>query len=586
VTSGKIADGTIVNADVNASAGIVATKLSFTQAGTGAVARTVDSMLKDVVSVKDFGASSAASAAANLTAFKNAVAATPTGGKLFVPADSSFYLIDTTGGLSTAIDINKRMEVVFEGDVKANFSALQANPPYIFNVTAAGVTFSGSGRLIGDGTIDDTNAGNQTNTPGLVYVTGNNFSMTGLTVDTPPKTGVMLFNCVGAKIFGNTFTGGPSAYTTGNTAYFAIYAYQGRGHNLSGNSFVPSATGGMYVNCIYFVGGTSNSLIENNYCEKPYEKLTYLFGDYNTITGNMVYGNTGTIPGTSPAQAGTLTSVYRVNGSFNKISNNFSHYCAAGATVINGSHNEITDNSFIDCGQWGVTVFAVSDSTVMTHNAVRGNKITGAVLTGHTRAGGVYFYADQATMNYGDISENKISSFPSTTAGGIYAVAVSPYSMSDFKISDNHMITVGNGVFTGRMVFSYISNNKILSAVNFAFVETGGASNKWTDNYARSVGTVGISGYAATSDASGNQYTDKPLSGVATCSAAITTTVTHGGVAPNARIFLQTANNAAGLMIVSKGWPTTAVSGTNFTIAMANGTAAAATESFHYTIVQ
>jgi hypothetical protein len=48
--------GSIVNADVNASAGIVASKLSFTQSGTGAVARTVDGKLKDAVSVKDFGA--------------------------------------------------------------------------------------------------------------------------------------------------------------------------------------------------------------------------------------------------------------------------------------------------------------------------------------------------------------------------------------------------------------------------------------------------------------------------------------------------------------------------------------------------
>ena len=48
--------GSIVNADVNASAGITAGKLSFTQAGTGATARTIDSKLKDVVSVKDFGA--------------------------------------------------------------------------------------------------------------------------------------------------------------------------------------------------------------------------------------------------------------------------------------------------------------------------------------------------------------------------------------------------------------------------------------------------------------------------------------------------------------------------------------------------
>ena len=56
ITSAKITDGTIVNADVNASAGIVATKLSFTQAGTSATARTIDSKLKDSISVKDFGA--------------------------------------------------------------------------------------------------------------------------------------------------------------------------------------------------------------------------------------------------------------------------------------------------------------------------------------------------------------------------------------------------------------------------------------------------------------------------------------------------------------------------------------------------
>jgi hypothetical protein len=56
ITSAKIADGAIVNAHVNASAGIVATKLAFTQSGAGATVRTVDSKLKDIISVKDFGA--------------------------------------------------------------------------------------------------------------------------------------------------------------------------------------------------------------------------------------------------------------------------------------------------------------------------------------------------------------------------------------------------------------------------------------------------------------------------------------------------------------------------------------------------
>ena len=55
-TVGTIPDQSVTNAKVEAGAGIAASKLSFTQTGTGAVARTVDSKLKDVVSVKDFGA--------------------------------------------------------------------------------------------------------------------------------------------------------------------------------------------------------------------------------------------------------------------------------------------------------------------------------------------------------------------------------------------------------------------------------------------------------------------------------------------------------------------------------------------------
>ena len=54
--SATITPGSINDALVAPAAGIQATKLSFTQAGTGATARTIDSKLKEVVSVKDFGA--------------------------------------------------------------------------------------------------------------------------------------------------------------------------------------------------------------------------------------------------------------------------------------------------------------------------------------------------------------------------------------------------------------------------------------------------------------------------------------------------------------------------------------------------
>jgi len=54
--SATITPGSINDAAVAPGAGIQATKLAFTQSGTGATARTVDTKLKDVVSVKDFGA--------------------------------------------------------------------------------------------------------------------------------------------------------------------------------------------------------------------------------------------------------------------------------------------------------------------------------------------------------------------------------------------------------------------------------------------------------------------------------------------------------------------------------------------------
>lgn len=94
VTSAKILDGTILNADVNASAGITADKLSFTQAGTGATTRTVESKLKDTVSVKDFGA--VGDGVANDTAaIQAAINQAQSAGKgLFFPAGT--YMVSTT----------------------------------------------------------------------------------------------------------------------------------------------------------------------------------------------------------------------------------------------------------------------------------------------------------------------------------------------------------------------------------------------------------------------------------------------------------------------------------------------------------
>jgi hypothetical protein len=109
------------------NAGLSATKSTFTQAGSGATARTVDSKLKDVVSVKDFGAvgdgvtddtaafSTAAQAAptnVNIVGAEGALPRAPMC-KVAVPAGS--YV------LTSEVNTNNR-EVVWELDQAATIS--------------------------------------------------------------------------------------------------------------------------------------------------------------------------------------------------------------------------------------------------------------------------------------------------------------------------------------------------------------------------------------------------------------------------------------------------------------------------------
>ena len=547
----------------------------FIQSGTGAVQRTVENKLKDTVSVKDFGASSSATAAANLVAFKAAVAATSTGGKLIIPVDSSFYSIDATGGLSTAVEINKRMEVVLEGDVKSNFGTMQANPPYIFNVTAAGVTISGNGKLIGNGAIDDTNSGTISTFPGLVRVTANNFTMTGVTVENPPKVGVALVSCESAKIENSTFTGGPTVYTVGNTAHFAIYAYQGGYHTILGNHFVPSGSGGIFTNCIFF-NAANRCRVSDNSAKFAWEKLSYINGDYNIVANNTY----------AAPVAGNETDAYRMTGSHNKLIGNTSIGAKGGCQVFDGVGNEVIGNNFLDCTQAGIIVSHSGGAYAGTFNNTKivGNTVTGG--TG-TRTDGIRFYVNLASSSGVVITDNVVNSMTTTTGEGlIRVIAVSPYSIDDALVANNRLTSGTNGIYLSRVVRSLVSGNLFSSLTNYGMVEDSGAYNKFANNKGNSVSVIGINALSATSYGEGNQYTDANLTGSVTLSAAVTTTVTHGGVAPNARVFLQEANSQAGTLVVSKGSPVTGVSSQNFVVTMANGTAAAGNEQYYYQIIQ
>jgi hypothetical protein len=87
-------NSSITNPQVAGNAAIEATKLSFTQSGTGAVARTVEGKLREVVSVKDFGAVGDGVTDDTAAIQAAAVAASQSGRYVYAP--SGIYILSDT----------------------------------------------------------------------------------------------------------------------------------------------------------------------------------------------------------------------------------------------------------------------------------------------------------------------------------------------------------------------------------------------------------------------------------------------------------------------------------------------------------
>jgi hypothetical protein len=413
-----------------------------------ALTKVTYSMIKDAaVNVQDYGASSSASATTNLAAFKLAVTATPTGGTLYVPADAAEYVIDTNGGESAAIDINKRMTVWIEGIVKSNFGAIQANPATIFLVSGDDVLFTGNGIVEGDGVTNQVNTGTAATSPSLIKVTGDSFTMTDLTIRKPHKYGLNLYEAKYAKITNCNFTGGPTEYR--DTAYFAINSYYGEKHIISNNQFYPADDGGMCVQCI-FVNSTNNMSIQGNIAEKPYEKLAYVVSSDNIISGNIVVGNTGFIPGTNAR--GTVGAPIRNDGINSKVTNNFIYFCGGGISAIGGGSLDISNNTMYFVGQGGIAIF--SGSVDFDYLSIRNNTMVCGNLSGITVNNGILVRPNVGANYYLDVSNNQVIGFaPPNTIANIAAwtatTVIPYYSVIKPTVGNGYIYSTVGGGTTG-----------------------------------------------------------------------------------------------------------------------------------------
>ena len=549
--------------------------IPFQQNGAGAVVETVRTALRRIVFATQFGMSTAASPATNSAALKAAINAVATGGKVIVPEGT--YSMSVTGGLSDAVTINKQLTLEINGVLVANGFAMQINPYYMFRVTANDVLFTGSGRLEGNGTINDANTGDETTHPGLVYVQGNNFIFE-LNVTNPPKVGIALIGAQNARVRNGDWYGGPSTYTVGNTAYFGILAVGGGGHIFEGLRALRGPSGQRFISFI-FTGGTSssNDCTTRNCFADVHEKLIYAYGSNHFVHDNRGRGD------------GRTDWIRFMSGDNNRAYRNQCSDANGGVSAYDGKNIEICDNVFTNCKQVGVYISRSSPAYVAGFS---GLKITGNTLIGDSVAtsttNGVFVSLAGSNTSGIVILNNRVENFGTGTGNSlIYVEVASPFSLSNVLVINNQIGFTGfNGITMNRVIDSVVSNNKVVSASGFLGVEINSAQNRWINNTGKSLGFVGINGLASNSEGVGNRYTDSLLSGSVTLSAVVTHTVPHGGVAPNARIFLQTGNTTAGVMIVAKGWPVTAISGNDFTITSSNGTAFGGTENLFWTIVQ
>jgi len=443
VTSAKIANNTIINEDVNSSAAIVATKLSFTQSGTGAVARTVDSKLADVVSVKDFGAVGDG-VTDDTSAIQAAIDSLPsTGGTVFVPKGT--YMVSGISLHGTGLDKN-------------NISIVGCGPSsHIKKLAHSDIT---------------TDEGRRANVIQALY--GNGHQVKSLKVEgnlsrgglTPPYTTKLVT--------------GSTVYSTGRV--YSVSATYGSGSVLDPTNrivLVLPAGNGITAHATDVSNDITAGYI-TDVTNQPYNEATgsgYLNGyeidgDFRFREGIYLNGLTSAMVGTSVENcevtdtvyggivhgAGPLYNAWAGFGTFrSRIHNNYVH--DTGATCIGGGKKvqaSIDGNVVSGTDSTGIRCDAGSDKTIISNNIVDCDDISNA-------NGCIQAYQSDSVVFTGNYCEN-----------AIFGILVNEGGRA--IITSNNISNCGSGIGVTAAGFSVISNNH-LTTVNNGIILNSNDSN-------------------------------------------------------------------------------------------------------------
>lgn len=399
---------------------------------------------------RDFGLAAGNTPAGNLTALRRAVASVHPGEVLRIPKAAGACVVDTSGGLSAAVKIDKPMTILLEGALRASEGTRRPNPPYLFHVAADKVTFEGQGELSGPGTVDDLNVHEENNFPGLVFVTGQRFSWLGPIIRCPPKVGIFLKECHDATVSGR-WLGGVRQYRSTHTSYFGIRATGGGWHHIIDNQFGRDDAGGRLITAFFNGGDNSGATactVRGNSAD-VHEKLAYMWGDHHDIADCRIVN-------------AIQTDIIRLNGSHNRVHKVTANQVMGGVSIYDGGDNEVSDCVFTNVIQTGIYV-AGSPSY---HDGFDGTRVLGNRISADQSAGafqdGILLYLLGSATNGVRIEGNEVVGFGRLPdQAQIRLETRAPYKVRGATIADNRLIGGRQAGIRLREVAAPILKNNI-----------------------------------------------------------------------------------------------------------------------------
>lgn len=279
ITSANIVDGAVTNADINSSAAVVSSKLAFTQSG-GGVQRPVESKLRDVVSVKDFGAvgDGVTNDTAAIQAANNAAAAA--GKSLYFP--SGVYGVGIGSGAGSSLNATTSWYGNRSTIKQLNYT--NSTAAYLItvnnqsNLTLSGLILDGQVTAVGQPVNGDLpNMSTDTNTE-------SNWSQTyGLAIR--GSSNVTVIDCVGKNFLRASFrcdNDSSPSNPCSNVAFIRCQSQRNRG--IFGDGFYHTAINGVTYESCYAYDFTRIGFVS---------EYTGAYGSYNVQYSNCLakYGH-------------------------------------------------------------------------------------------------------------------------------------------------------------------------------------------------------------------------------------------------------------------------------------------------------